>query len=117
MTHAIIERNGKALAHHVELARSLWARNQGLLGRARLDDGDALYLPGCGSIHTFFMRFNIDIVFLDGKKRVVRIEEGVPPWRFLFAPLGRDVLELSRGRARRCGLKVGDRITIEESHA
>ena len=114
MGHAIIERNGKTLAHHVELAGNLWARNRGLLGRERLDDGEALLIPGCGSIHTWGMRFTIDVIFLDGKRRVVRIADGVPPWRFLLAFLGRDVLELPRGRARRCGLRRGDKILIEE---
>ena len=73
------------------IARSPVARLRGLIGRS----GDvALLLPRCRSVHTFGMRFALDLVWLDGAGRVVRIDRGVRPWRVRSCRAARSVLEL-----------------------
>jgi uncharacterized membrane protein (UPF0127 family) len=67
-------------------------------------------------MHMFFMRFPIDIVFLDRQNRVLRISHELKPWRVSAQVWGaRRALELAAGAARRTGTQVGDRITLEQS--
>jgi uncharacterized protein len=69
-----------------------------LIGLAlRRDRGVALLLPRCRSVHTFGMRFALDLVWLDGAGEVVRVDRGVPPWRVRSCRCARSVLEVSAG--------------------
>lgn len=89
---------GKVLAKTVEPARSFWARLRGLMGRKSLAPGAALLLEPCPQIHTCFMRFNIDVIFLDAHNRVVAVAENIRPWRMSrFYPSARRTLELPGG--------------------
>jgi uncharacterized membrane protein (UPF0127 family) len=83
------------------------ARMKGLLGRRSLDPGEGLLLRPAGSVHTAFMRFPIDVVFLDRELRVLRVEPSVSPWRLVAQRGAKAVLELPAGAARRRGLKPG----------
>ena len=76
---------------------------KGLLGRSALDPDEGLLLRPAGSVHTAFMRFPIDVVFLDGAMQVLRVEPNVRPWRVAGQRRARAVLELAAGsrRARR----------------
>jgi len=67
------------LAAHSELARSFWARGRGLMGRASLPDSYALIIFPESSIHTFFMRVPIDVLFVDRSDKVVGLREAMPP--------------------------------------
>ena len=69
------------LAGKVLVADSFFKRIRGLLGRKELESGEALIITPCQQIHTFFMRFPIDIVFLDAKFKVVSLHSNLPPWR------------------------------------
>lgn len=93
---------------NVQVARTFRARAVGLLNRSSLQAEEALlFVPG-GSIHTFGMRFAIDVVFLSVRMKVLRIAVHVPPWRVVIAPLGtRFVLELRAGRAHELRLEPG----------
>lgn len=64
-----------------EIARTFADRAKGLIGRDGLEPGKGLLITRCNCIHTFFMRFAIDAVFLDGEGRVVRVARNVRPWR------------------------------------
>lgn len=66
------------------VADTFWKRSIGLMGRRNLNPGQGLLLSPCGSIHTCFMRFPIDLIFLDSDRRVVRIVQQVAPWRFVW---------------------------------
>jgi uncharacterized membrane protein (UPF0127 family) len=66
----------------------------GLIGRRSQPAGVALEIPRCRSVHTFGMRFPLDLVWLDGSRRVVRVDRGVPPWRVRSCRQARSVLEL-----------------------
>jgi uncharacterized membrane protein (UPF0127 family) len=113
----IIERSGRALAERVEPAFTSKARNRGLLGRDGLDAGAALVIAPSNSIHTFFMRFPIDVVYTDRAGRVLKIKAALPPWRLSACRRGFAVVELAAGSAVRTGLRVGDRLScrIERS--
>ena len=83
------------------------ARTRGLLGRRGLQPGEGLLLPRTSSVHTFFMAFRIDVVFLDRRLRVRSLARDVAPFR-VVARLGRgSVLELAAGEARRVGIEPG----------
>ena len=97
------------LAEEVREARSPWARMVGLLGRDHLPPGHGLLIVPCSSVHTFFMRFAIDVAFLDRDGRVVRAYGSVPPFRLLTGGRGaRMALELPAGTLARTGTRAGD---------
>jgi uncharacterized membrane protein (UPF0127 family) len=85
---------------------------RGLLGRDGLGQGEGLLLRPASSIHTFFMRFPIDAVFLDRELAVVGIEDSIVPWRAASQRGAKAVLELPAGESSRRGIAVGDRLTL-----
>jgi uncharacterized protein len=104
-------RTGQVLADAVEVAATRRARRRGLLGRDALDASAALVLMPCCSIHTAFMRFAIDAVFIDRDGCVVRIVNALPPWRAAWAR-AHAVVELAGGRLRPDDLRVGDSVYL-----
>ena len=102
----------RELATRVELAITRRDRRRGLLGRARLDPGVALVLLPCIAVHTAFMRFPIDVVFVDRRGCAVRIVERLQPWRLAVAAGGYGVIELAAGSLARHDLRVGDRVSL-----
>lgn len=82
-------------------ARSFLARTRGLAGLDDLPADAALLIPRCRSVHTFGMRFPIDVIFLDGDRRVVRVDSDVPPRRVVWARGARAVVETRAGEATR----------------
>jgi uncharacterized membrane protein (UPF0127 family) len=88
----------------VVVADSYWTRLRGLLGRRELGPGEGLLLRPASSVHTAFMRFPIDVVFLDDELRVLDVVEAVPPWRVKAKRGARAVLELGAGEAARQGI-------------
>lgn len=83
---------------------------RGLLGRSGLESGEGLLLQPASSVHTFFMRFAIDVVFLSRDGEVLKVADRVPPWRTAAARGAKTVIELAAGEAGRCGIRVGDRL-------
>ena len=83
------------------------ARIRGLLGRDGLEPGTGLWIAKTGSIHTFFMRFPIDVVFLDKDLRVRKVVAEVKPYRLAWGRGARSVVELAPGQAARLGLAEG----------
>jgi len=71
----------KVLASDLKIADSFYTRLKGLLGLSGLEVGSALWIKDCPSVHTFFMRFNIDVIFLNEKMQVTRVVKDLPPWR------------------------------------
>jgi uncharacterized membrane protein (UPF0127 family) len=88
------------------------ARLRGLLGREGLDAGEGLLLRPASSVHTFFMRFPIDVVFLDRSLVVLGIHDTIDPWRTASQRGAKVVLELPAGESSRRGLAVGDQLTL-----
>jgi uncharacterized membrane protein (UPF0127 family) len=104
--------NGDVVCDRCVVADSPASRMKGLLGRSELRPGEGLLLRPASSIHTFFMRFAIDAVFLDRDWRVVGISDDVRPWRTASRRGARAVLELPSGESSRRGLGVGDVILL-----
>ena len=109
-----VERTGRVLASRAQVARSLISRVVGLLGRDSLGEGEGLILTACRSIHTWWMRFAIDAVFVDRAWAVVAIWNSLPPWRMTpFVWRAQAVIELPAGTVGRTHLAVGDRVVVE----
>jgi uncharacterized protein len=102
------------IADRCEVARSFWARGMGLMGRPGLEQGQGLFIVPEWSIHTFFMRFAIDVLFLDRTMRVVHLREAMPPNRPYAGSWGAfGVLELPAGQIAASRTKIGDLLVFE----
>lgn len=104
---------GKTLVTRGEVAATPWRRLRGLLGRKGLAQGEGLLIVPCNSIHTLFMRFPIDVLYLDASQKVIGLHHALPPWRLGQIQLrGRCVLELPAGTLRASGTQLGDQLGI-----
>jgi uncharacterized protein len=109
---SLIDADGRVVCDRCVVATRPLRRMRGLLGRRSLQPGEGILLKPAGSIHTFFMRFTIDAVFLDRDLTVVGVTPALRPWR-VAGRLGADaVLELGEGEWSRRGIAVGDRLTF-----
>lgn len=105
---------GAVLGDRVTVARSPLARLRGLLGRSGLARGEGLLIRPCNGVHTWGMQFSIDVVFLDARDCVLRLEPSLPPRRMVPWVRGaRQALELPAGTAREAGVVVGSCLRIE----
>jgi uncharacterized membrane protein (UPF0127 family) len=105
--------NGKELSNNVIIADSILKRMKGLLGKSELPIGEALWIKPCMSVHTFFMRFPIDVVFLNNKNKVIAIRKNLKPNRITWLyPRAASVLELPAGTIEATETKVGDEIEV-----
>jgi uncharacterized membrane protein (UPF0127 family) len=105
--------SGRVVVDDVELARTSWSRFMGLMGRPGLEPGRGLWIEPCNSIHMFFMRFAIDVVFLDKQRRVKKVMLNFKPWRVSPIVFGaRSVVELPAGTLGDHTL-VGAQLTLE----
>jgi len=107
---AIVRSDGAIACERCTVADRMLSRMKGLLGRKNLPTGEGILIRPAPSIHTFFMRFPIDVVFLSRQGEVLKIAEHVAPWRARSCRHSYAVLELAAGEAGRRGLAVGDRI-------
>jgi uncharacterized membrane protein (UPF0127 family) len=108
---ALANDDGTVVCERCVLAETPLARLRGLLGRDGLPSGEGLLLRPAGSIHTAFMRFAIDAVFLDRDSRVLKVVSDLVPWRTAACRGARSVLELPAGEANRHGLHAGASLT------
>jgi uncharacterized membrane protein (UPF0127 family) len=96
------------------VADNMWTRLKGLIGSRPLEAGEGLLIVPCQSVHTHFMRFPIDVVYVDAADQVVGLHHSLPPWRFgRFHRRARFVIELPAGTVEATGTEVGDRLSIE----
>jgi uncharacterized membrane protein (UPF0127 family) len=102
--------DGRVVCERCIVADRAHRRMRGLLGRRYLRRGEGVVLRPAWSIHTAFMRFPIDVVFLDADQVVVRIERNMGPWRTMSHRGAREVVELAAGECARRGLEVGERV-------
>jgi len=98
----------------VDLADTSSKRRVGLLRHERLESGTGLWIVPCESVHTFFMKFPIDLVYVDRKKRVKKVRHAVPPWRLSACLTAHSVLELPAGTVEKTGTRPGDELQIEK---
>jgi uncharacterized protein len=102
--------NGEVVCDRCVVADSPASRLKGLLGRSELRPGEGLLLRPASAIHTCFMRFSIDAVWLDRDWRVLGISDDVQPWRTAAKRGAKAVLELPAGESARRGLSLGDQL-------
>lgn len=103
-----VSENGVTIAPKVELADSPWKRMRGLLGRTDLVPGGGMRFEPASSLHMLFMRFPIDVIYVDRDERVVKLVRNFKPWRFSWAWGARTAYELAAGSINRSGVAVGD---------
>lgn len=108
---ALADDDGSVVCEHCLLAETMFARLRGLLGRRGLAEGEGMLLRPASSIHTAFMRFAIDAVFVDRENRVVKVAAEIRPWRAAACRGARAVLELAAGEAERRGIRPGVSLT------
>jgi uncharacterized protein len=105
--------NGTAVCERCEVADRTLARMRGLLGRKSLEPGTGMLLTREPSVQTFFMRFPIDVVFLDKSNTVVKVVHDLRPWRIAGARKAVSALELPAGAA--AGLQPGMTLIAEDA--
>jgi uncharacterized protein len=106
---------GTILADRLELADTGPKRNKGLLGRKGLAGGEGLWIVPCESVHTFFMKFAIDLVYLDRNHKVRKVRASVPAWRLSACLSAHSILELPSGTIRATQTQPGDSLNFAPS--
>ncbi len=108
--------SGTVVADHVALADGIFSRFMGLMFRKELPAGHGLAIRPCNSIHMFFMRFPLDVVFVDGDGRVVRVLDSIRPWRASsFVGGAKAAIELPGGTAVQSGVTAGTVVRMVEA--
>ena len=100
------------IANRVRLAGNGRNRRKGLLGCNALGAGEGLWIVPCEAVHTFWMRFPIDLVYLDRKHRVVKIRTNVRPWRLSACLRAHSVIEFAAGTVSRTQTLCGDSLSL-----
>ena len=107
-------RTGAIVANRVTVASSRFDRAVGLLGHSHLETGEGLWITPCHGVHTWFMRFSIDVIAMDADGVIVDAVSILKPWRMRLPKRGAcSVLELRSGTLLLATLEVGDRILIQ----
>ena len=109
------ESAGRCLVPKVWRAVSAWDKMRGLLGRPPLAEGEGLLIESCAMVHTFGMRYRLDLAFLDPQGRVCKLVAGLPPARCAGSLGAEATLELAPGSLEQLQLKVGDRLAWKEA--
>ncbi len=100
------------LADKADVADTSAKRRTGLLKHEGLNPGEGLWIVPCESVHTFFMKFPIDLVYLDRKHKVKKVRNAVAPWRLSACLLAHSILELPAGAAKQSGTRAGDQLEV-----
>jgi len=110
----LINETGKSIiVEKLEVADSFFKRLKGLLGKESMEDGTALWIRNANSIHTFFMKFEIDVMFLDKNLKVKKCIQGVKPNEIIWPIWGaRSVVEMKAGHLKKINVTVGDQLHV-----
>lgn len=101
----------KIIAEHVEVANTVFKKMKGLLGREKIKKGEGLRLLSCNNIHSLFMKFEFDAIFIDKYNKVKKLSEKIPQWTLLKICFGADsVIELPAGTIKETGAEIGDEL-------
>jgi uncharacterized protein len=110
----VLTANGTVVCERCEIPESSFGRARGLLGRSGLEPGTGMLIDRAGMVHMFFMRFPIDVVFLDRDRKVVGVRHGLRPWRVAGARRAVAALELPAGTAAKAGIEEGEVLVLED---
>ncbi len=112
-TQLVNETKNISISQELRKADTYLGRLIGLLATSSLSTEQALWIERCNSIHTFFMRFPIDVVFIDRNLKVKKVIENVRPWRFTWPVWGaHSTIEMPVGAIRRGRIEVGDQLHV-----
>ena len=109
----VLTAGGTVVCERCEVPESSFGRARGLLGRDGLEAGAGMLIDRAGSVHMFFMRFPIDVVFLDRDRKVVGVRHGLRPWQVAAARRAVAALELPAGTAAEVGIEEGDVLALQ----
>lgn len=102
------------IASKIITADSFFSRLRGLLGRKSLEKEEALLIPRCIAVHTFFMKFSIDIIFIDSDSNVTKTMKNLRPFRISSCFTGTySAIELPAGTIEQSNTETGDRLARE----
>lgn len=97
----------------LDVADSFWSRAKGLLGSSEISSDRGLWIDRCNSIHTFFMKYSIDCVFLDRELKVVGLKKQVSPWKVTWPVWSAtSVIEIAAGLSDKKNIQLGDRFYV-----
>ncbi len=107
------QRTGEIIASRAWIASDFMSRSTGLLNRSSLESDEALLIVPCNSIHMFFMKFPIDVIYLDKNYKIVRLVNDLAPWRLDSCHFKAYMtLETSAGKIAKSDIKLGDLLKI-----
>jgi uncharacterized protein len=116
-TVRVVASEGTVVCSRCEVAERMIPRMRGLLGRDGLGPGEGMLLKRAPSIMTFFMRFPIDVVFIDKAQTIVKIAHSLGPWRITSARRAVAALELAAGTAAALDLEPGMKLLLADDGA
>jgi uncharacterized membrane protein (UPF0127 family) len=105
---------GTVLADRADIADTSAKRRTGLLKHTKLDPGEGLWIAPCEAIHTIGMKFPIDVLFLDRKRKVLKVKNAMRRGRMAVSLFAHSVLELPSGRVAETQTKAGDQLEFEK---
>lgn len=107
----ILTVDNKVILKNVSIADNFFSRFKGLMGKSNIDDNIGLMIIPCNSIHTFFMKFNIDVIFIDLNSKVVDVYIDLAPWK--ISKIYKDAKFVIEGKSGTFAkLKKGDQIIV-----
>jgi uncharacterized protein len=106
--------NEKSLNFSILIADNFFTRAGGLLFKSRLRDNEGLHIKPCNSIHTFGMKYSIDVVYLNKTGNILKVVHNMKPYRFNYCRTANSVLEFVEGTAAKFKLNVGDSILLKD---
>ena len=108
----LLHEDGSVVCERCVIATSPLTRMRGLLGRSELPQGEGIFLRPASSVHTAFMRFPIDVVFVDRDLVVLKVVPSLPTWRTSGCRGAKGTFELASGEAERRGVTLGSRLEL-----
>ena len=112
---AVYEPTGEVIASKLTLAQRYASRAIGLLGKRSISENEGVILTPCWSIHMFFMRFSIDVLFLDEEGRILKAIKKLRPWAMAHALGAKSVIEVRAGRLEKMEIKIGQKALVLKS--
>ena len=106
-------KNGKVIIKKAEVADSYLKKLTGLMGRKKIAGDYALFIPCCRSIHTFFMKTEIDVVMTGKNNKVVFLKEKLPPWKITGCKKAVNTIELKPGSVKTKKIRKGDKVWLK----
>jgi uncharacterized protein len=110
----VLARNGNIVAEEVQSAFTFFRRLKGLMFTKSLPSGSCLHIRPCRSVHTFFMKYTIDILYLDAKNNIIGVEANLKPGKLgAIYPNSVSVIELPEGTIQQNGIQIGQAVWFE----